>query len=67
MEFAQSFVTDTGTTFTMLWNDSFEAWRHYSVFTSSDFLLLDATGNRSGEGPVPFDRALVEELLADLA
>lgn len=48
----------------MLWSDTFEAWRHYSVLTSSDFWLLDRSGNRVGDAPAPYDPALVEQLLA---
>ena len=48
----------------MLWSDTFEAWRHYSVVTSSDFWLLDSSGNRVGDAPAPYDPALVEQLLA---
>lgn len=47
----------------MLWSDTFIAWRHYSVTRSSDFWLLDSSGNRAGEGPAPYDPELVEEML----
>ena len=47
----------------MLWSDSLAAWRHYSVVTSSAFWLLDSAGNRLGDGPGPYDQALVEQML----
>ncbi len=67
IDFAQRFVADSGVTFPMLWSDTFAAWRHYSIMLSSDFWLLDEAGNRIGDGPAPYDQAVVEELLADLA
>ena len=67
LDFAQRFVDGSGVTFTMLWSDTFAAWRHYSVVTSSDFWLLDSGGNRVGDAPVPYDPVSVERILAGMA
>ncbi|MDE0654440.1 MAG: hypothetical protein OXI26_12400 [bacterium] len=66
MEYARRFVADFGVTFTMLWSDTFAVWRHYEVMTSSDFWLLDSTGNRVGDAPAAYDPVLVEQLLSGL-
>ena len=55
-----------GTTFTVLWSESREAWKHYEMDATSDFLLLDAFGNRLIERTEPFDRTRVENLLEEL-
>ena len=67
MALAQSFVTGTGTTFTMLWDSTSESWRHYGVQRNSDLWLLDPNGNRVGERFYRLDENYVEELLAGLA
>ena len=67
LDFAQRFVDGSGVTFTMLWSDTFAAWRHYSVVTSSDFWLLDSAGNRVSDAPVPYDPVSVERILAGMA
>ena len=66
LEIAQEFVFSKGTTFTMLWSASREAWEHYEMNSTSDFLLLDRSGNRLTEKTQPFDRILVGRLMADL-
>ncbi len=66
IDFAQRFLDGSGVTFTMLWSDTFAAWRHYSVGTTSDFWLLDESGNRTGDGPAPYDPVLVERMLAEM-
>ncbi len=63
---AQSFVTGTGTTFTMLWDPTSESWRHYGVQRNSDLWLLDPNGNRVGERFYRLDEDYVEELLSGL-
>ncbi len=45
LAFAKRFVDQTGTTFTMLWSDSDESWRHFGVSRNSTVLLLDRGGN----------------------
>ena len=67
LDYARRFVDDTGITFTMLWSDSAEAWHHYGVYSNSDFWLIDSVGDRVGDSPRPYDGALVEQLLNDLA
>ena len=63
---AQEFVASKGTTFTVLWSDSREAWEHYEMDATSDFLLLDPSGNRLMERSEPYDRTRVENLLDEL-
>ena len=63
IEVAESFVTDTGTSFAMVWSESAEPWRHFGVLDSSSFVLLDSRGIPVGDGPSPYDRALVDQLL----
>ncbi len=67
LAFAERFVAETGTTFTMLWSDSFDSWRHYGVSRNSDFWLLDHSGNRVGNSSQPYREQSVQDLLADLA
>ena len=59
-------MVSNGTTFTVLWSESRDAWEHYEMESTSDFLLLDQFGNRLTERPEPFDRARVESLLEEL-
>ena len=66
LEHAQQFVAAKGTTFTVLWSNSRDAWEHYDMNSTSDFLLLDRFGNRPAGKTVPFDEALVEKLLEEL-
>lgn len=66
LDYAHRFVADTGTTFTMLWSDSAEAWSHYGVRVNSHFWILDANGNRVGTSSQAYNRALVEDLLEDI-
>ena len=60
-------MANTGTTFTMLWDPTFESWSHYGVQRNSDLWLLDPSGNRVGERFYRLDTGYVEELLAGLA
>ncbi len=45
LAFAERFVDQTGTTFTMLWSDSNESWSHFGVRRNSTVLLLDRGGS----------------------
>ena len=67
MGYAKRFVDSTGTTFTMLWDSTYQSWRHYGVQRNSDLWLLDPSGNRVGERFYKLDKNYVEELLAGLA
>ena len=60
-------MTNTGTTFTMLWDPTFESWNHYGVQRNSDLWLLDPSGNRVGDRFYRLDIGYVEELLSGLA
>ena len=55
-----------GVTFTALWSESRDAWEHYGMNSTSDFMLLDRFGNRLTEA-APYDEKLVEQLLDDLS
>ena len=59
-------MTEKGVTFTALWSESRDAWEHYGMNATSDFMLLDRFGNRLTE-PAPYDEQLVTRLLEDLA
>ena len=60
--YAERFVSQTGTTFTMLWSDSNESWRHFNVSRNSSVRLLDSAGNLADDGPGSFNPSLSEQL-----
>ena len=64
--YAERFVSQTGTTFTMLWNDSNESWRHFGVGRNSSVRLLDRGGNLADDSPSSFDAARLSDQLAAL-
>ncbi len=66
LAFAERFVTQTGTTFPMLWSDSNESWRHFNVSRNSSVRLLDSAGNLVDDGPGSFDAASLSNQLAAL-
>ena len=67
LEYAKRFLDATGVSFTMLWSDSFDSWRHYGVQRNSDFWLIDPEGNRVGDSSRPYDQRAAEEMLDGLA
>ena len=67
MGYAKRFVDSTGTTFTMLWDSTYQSWRHYGVQRNSDLWLLDPSGNRVGDRFYRLDTGYIEELLSGLA
>ena len=64
--YAERFVSQTGTTFTMLWSDSNESWRHFDVGRNSSVRLLDRGGNLADESPGSFDAVRLSDQLASL-
>ena len=64
--YAEGFVSNTGTTFPMLWSDSNESWRHFDVRRNSSVRLLDRDGNLADDGPASFDAARLSDRLAAL-
>ncbi len=46
---AQRFVEQTGVTFTMLWDPTWDSWNHYGIRSNSSTWLLDRAGNRLGD------------------
>lgn len=64
LAFAERFVAQTGTTFTMLWDPTFDSWGHYGIRSNSDSWMLDRSGNRLGERFNGLDEDYVEEVLA---
>lgn len=64
LAYAERFVDNANTTFTMLWSSASESWRHYNVNNNSYMWFLDAQGNRIGENAQPYNTATVEEFLA---
>ena len=66
LAFAERFVVQTGITFTMLWDPTFDSWNHYGVRSNSSSWLLDHSGERVGEVFSGLNEAYVEELLASI-
>ena len=66
LAFAEDFVTRTGTTFTMLWSDSIEPWRHFGVTSNSSIVVLDGGGN-ADDRPGRFDADDLAQRFAELA
>ena len=60
LEQAQSFVQSTGTTFTMLWDPTFESWRHLGISSQPSGMLLDGNGRilTTWRGDIPQSRVL---------
>ncbi|MXW42311.1 MAG: hypothetical protein F4138_04740 [Acidimicrobiia bacterium] len=44
---AESFVSSTGTTFTMLWDSSGASWRELSVFGQPSLIVMDRYGRET--------------------
>ncbi|MEX2586699.1 MAG: TlpA disulfide reductase family protein [Actinomycetota bacterium] len=61
-EEAQGFVSQTGTTFTMLWDPSFESWRALGILGQPAAILLDRQGRQLGDWFGRFDQDRVVEL-----
>ncbi len=57
---AESFVESTGTTFTMLWDPTFESWRQLGISGQPAGMLLDSNGQilDSWRGAIPQSRVL---------
>ena len=57
---AESFVESTGTTFTMLWDPTFESWRQLGISGQPAGMLLDRNGQILDQwrGDIPRDRVL---------
>ena len=60
LDLARSFVQSTGTTFTMLWDPTFESWRQLGISGQPAGMLLDANGTilTSWRGDIPQSRVL---------
>lgn len=67
LDYAKRFVDTTGVTFTMLWSDSFDSWRHYDIRSNSSLWLIDSGGNRVGDTPLRYQPGHIEDLLDSLA
>ncbi len=56
LELARDFIAKTGTrSFPMVWDKSFDSWRHYGIQINSQTWLLDRFGNRVGAKRFGFD------------
>ncbi len=64
---AEDFVADTGVTFTMLWSESSESWRHFAIQSNSDFWLIDQHGNRIDNSSTLYDESHIDAHLASLS
>jgi hypothetical protein len=53
-------VTDYGTTFTMLWDESFESWSAFNVTSQPTAILIagDGTPIQGWVGPFPQDEVV---------
>lgn len=65
LDAAQRFVTQTGITFTMLWDPTFDSWNYYEILSNSDLQVLDRSGDRVGDLIHGFSPERVEEEMAD--
>lgn len=61
--YARNFVEQTGTSFTMLWSDSFEPWNHFKVRSNSSALVLDSAGRLVDDNPFIFNASTATDLL----
>ena len=64
LAFAERFVDQTGTTFTMLWSDSNESWSHFGVNRNSTVMLLDGGGNVVEGSAGSYDPDRIVDVLA---
>ena len=57
---AEGFVQSTGTTFTMLWDPTFESWRQLGISGQPAGMLLDSNGTIliAWRGGIPQSRVL---------
>ena len=57
---AESFVESTGTTFTMLWDPTFESWRQLGISGQPAGMLLTSNGQilDSWRGAIPESQVL---------
>jgi hypothetical protein len=57
---AEGFVASTGTTFTMLWDPTFESWRQLGISGQPAGMLLDSNGQILDQwrGAIPQSRVL---------
>lgn len=63
LEQARGFVADTGTeAVAMLWDPSFDSWRHFGITRQPAAVLTDAAGNPLATWSGMFDEAEVLEL-----
>ena len=65
LEYAERFVAQTGTTFTMLWDPTLNSWNHYGIRRNSDFQVLDRSGDRLGDRFNGLEIDRIDKLLAD--
>ncbi len=66
LDYANEFVATTGTgggVITMVWDSSFESWRHFGIRTQPYWILFDAQGNEITSRPGAIDLAAVEALV----
>ena len=64
---AERFAKAAGTTFSMLWSDSFASWNHFNVSINSSILLLDGAGNLVDDRPARFDPGRIVDQMNSLA
>ena len=63
---AKTFVNRYGLTFTNLWDDSGEMWRHYGRPYNSNVWLIDKNGNRVEDAARLFSASKFQGLVDNL-
>lgn len=61
---AQDFVATYGTSFTMLWDPTFQSWNELGILGQPMAILVDRSGRKLGQWFGAFDEAEVLELAA---
>ena len=58
LDYAEDFVQSTGTTFTMLWDPTFQSWNQLGITGQPAWMLLNRYGQiiDQGRGDIPDDR-----------
>ena len=60
LDYAENFVQSTGTTFTMLWDSTFQSWNQLGITGQPAWMLMNRYGQilEQGRGGIPESRVL---------
>ncbi len=67
LEYANEFVASTrtgGGQITMIWDQSFESWRHFGIRSQPYWILYDAEGNLVSSSPGSVNTNLVADAIS---